>query len=216
MELYLDSANFKEIENANELGFIHGLTTTPTFMYENKIHDVDNTIIKLSNMVNMLHIEALGEKHTDIINEVYRLLDLGLDKNKTVFKIPISIEGVKACNILIKNGIKVNIHLVYNIQQVYMALSAGATYICPLVGRLQDQGYESLSLIKNSVKIVKEYNYDTKIMFSSVRNKEHVKNALKLKSHAITIPWKVLSGLTENHLTDIGIEQFNEHMNLIS
>ena len=61
MELYLDSANFKEIENANELGFIHGLTTTPTFMYENKIHDVDNTIIKLSNMVNMLHIEALGE-----------------------------------------------------------------------------------------------------------------------------------------------------------
>ncbi len=136
---------------------------------------------------------------------------LGLNKETTVFKIPISLEGAKACKILTDNGLKVNLHLIYTIQQAYIAFCAGATYVCPLVGRLQDQGQDALKLIEQCVKAVERYNYKTKVMFSSVRNIEHVKNALNLGAHACTVPWNVLKQLPQNHFTELGIRQFVEH-----
>ena len=131
MELYLDSTNLSEIEEAFELGFLYGLTTTPTFMHRDGITDIDGTILKLSKMVPVLQVEAMGTKSEDIISEANRLLRLGLDKDKTVFKIPISLEGAKACKKLVDDGLKVNLHLVYTVQQAYIAFSAGATYVCP-------------------------------------------------------------------------------------
>lgn len=216
MELYLDSADFKEIEQAFQLGFLSGLTTTPTFMHRQGITNVDEAIIKLASMVNILHIEALGQNAHEIYNEAHRILDLGLSKERTVFKIPVSLEGIKACYKLRSENIKVNIHLVYTLQQAYMAFSAGATYVCPLVGRLQDQGHDALLLIEQCVKAVNYYNYPTKIMFSSVRNTEHVRNAINLGVHAITIPWKIMQQLTENVFTTVGTEQFFLHSRLIS
>jgi len=144
MELYLDSANLKEIEEGFKLGFLDGLTTTPTFMQREGITDVDSTIVKLSKMVPILQIEALGEKAEEVVQEAERLLGLGLDPEKTVFKIPVALEGVRACHLLRKKGLLVNVHLVYTLQQAYMAMHAGATYVCPLVGRLQDQGHDAL------------------------------------------------------------------------
>jgi len=216
MELYLDSANFREIEEAFELGFLYGLTTTPTFMYRDGIRDVDAAIVKLSEMVPVLQIEALGNRADEIEKEAYRLLDLGLDKEKTVFKIPVSLEGAKACKKLTDDGLQVNIHLVYTVQQAYIAMSAGATYVCPLVGRLQDQGHDALSLIQQCVDAVENYGYNSKIMFSSVRHPEHVRNALNLGAHACTIPWKVLKLLAHNHFTDIGTREFVDHTRMIT
>ncbi len=216
MELYLDSANFNEIEEASKLGFIYGLTTTPTFMYRDGIRNVDEAILKLSKMVPVLQIEALGNNDNEIIDEAHRLLDLGLEKENTVFKIPVSLDGAKACKKLTDEGLLVNIHLVYTVQQAYIALSAGASYVCPLVGRLQDQGHDALGLIKQCVDAVDKYNYPSKIMFSSVRNPEHVRNALNLGVHACTIPWKVMKQLTHNHFTDLGTQQFVEHTRLIT
>jgi len=216
MELYLDSTNMQEIEEAFQLGFLSGLTTTPTFMHRDGITDIDNTIVKLSKIVPVLQVEAMGENADTIIKEAHRLLKLGLDKSKTVFKIPISLEGAKACKKLIDEGLLVNLHLVYTVQQAYIAFSAGATYVCPLVGRLQDQGHDALSLIDQCVKAVNKYNYNTKIMFSSVRHPEHVRNAINLGVHACTIPWKVMKELTKSHLTDIGTQQFFEHTKLMT
>ena len=102
----------------------------------------------------------------------------------------------------------VNVHLVYTLQQTYMAMHAGATYVCPLVGRLQDQGHDALTLIEQSVEAVDHYKYNTKIMFSSVRHNEHVRNAINLGVHAVTVPLKVLKSLTENNFTTIGTNQF--------
>ena len=96
MELYLDSANMKEIEEGFKLGFLDGLTTTPTFMQKEGITDIDGTIVKLSKMVPVLQIEALGANADEIKKEAYRQLELGLDPKKTVFKIPVSLEGVRA------------------------------------------------------------------------------------------------------------------------
>jgi TalC/MipB family fructose-6-phosphate aldolase len=208
MELYLDSANLKEIEEGFKLGFLDGLTTTPTFMQREGIADIDATIVKLSKMVPVLQIEALGNNSEEVVKEAKRQLDLGLDKKRTVFKIPVSLEGVKACYMLRKEGLMVNVHLVYTLQQAYMAMHAGANYVCPLVGRLQDQGHDALALIDQCVQAVDHYGYETKIMFSSVRHNEHVRNAINLGVHTITLPLKVLKSLTENNFTTLGTSQF--------
>ena len=208
MELYLDSANLKEIEEGFKLGFLNGLTTTPTFMQREGITDIDGTIVKLSKMVPVLQIEALGNTAEDVVKEARRQLDLGLDPKRTVFKIPVSLEGVRACQLLRKEGLLVNVHLVYTLQQAYMAMHAGATYVCPLVGRLQDQGHDALALVEQCVTAVNRYGYDSKIMFSSVRHAEHVRNAINVGVHTITVPLKVLKGLTENNFTTVGTEQF--------
>lgn len=216
MELYLDSADFKEIEQAFQLGFLTGLTTTPTFMHREGISDIDDAIMKLSKMVPILQIEALGSTSSEIYAEAHRLLQLGLDKETTVFKIPVSLEGVKACKRLADEGIMVNIHLVYTLQQAYMAMAAGATYVCPLVGRLQDQGHDALALVQQCVDAVNYYGYDAKIMFSSVRHAEHVRNAINIGVHTITVPWKVMKELTENNFTTVGTDQFFTHTRLMT
>ncbi len=216
MELYLDSANLKEIEDAFQLGFLYGLTTTPTFMHRDGHTDIDATIVKLSKIVPVLQVEALGKTKDEILREANRLIDLGLDTDRTVFKIPISMQGASACKALIDDGLMVNLHLIYTVQQAYIAMSAEATYICPLVGRLQDQGHDALSVIEQCVDAVERYDYPSKIMFSSVRNPEHVRNALNLGAHACTIPWKVMQQLTSNLFTDVGTEQFYRDTRMIS
>jgi TalC/MipB family fructose-6-phosphate aldolase len=208
MELYLDSANLKEIEEGFKLGYLNGLTTTPTFMQREGITDIDSTIVKLSKMVPVLQIEALGNTAEEVVQEARRQLDLGLDPARTVFKIPVSLEGTRACYMLRKEGLLVNVHLVYTLQQAYMAMHAGATYVCPLVGRLQDQGHDALSLVAQCVDAVERYAYPTKIMFSSVRHNEHVRNAINMGVHTITVPLKVLKSLTENNFTTVGTDQF--------
>jgi len=216
MELYLDSVKIDEINEANSLGYLTGLTTTPTFMFRDGIKDIDAAILEISRMVNILQVEAMGNSSEEIIDEAERLIKLGLDIKKTVFKIPISLEGTKACKRLIDKGLMVNLHLVYTLQQAYMAFCAGATYVCPLVGRLQDQGHDALGLVEDCVKVVEKYNYHSKVMFSSVRHLEHVKNALNIGAHACTIPWSVMKLLTENHFTRIGTEEFIRHTNLLN
>jgi TalC/MipB family fructose-6-phosphate aldolase len=216
MELYLDSANLREIEEGFKLGFLNGLTTTPTFMQREGITDIDGMIVKLSKMVPVLQIEALGNTAEDVVKEAKRQLDLGLDPAKTVFKIPVSLEGVKACSMLRKEGLLVNVHLVYTLQQAYMAMHAGASYVCPLVGRLQDQGHDALTLVQQCVEAVNYYGYNTKIMFSSVRHNEHVRNAINIGVHTITVPLKVLKTLTENSFTDLGTAQFLQDTKLMT
>ncbi|MBL0691189.1 MAG: CBS domain-containing protein [SAR324 cluster bacterium] len=216
MELYLDSANLTEIKEAFSLGGLSGLTTTPTFMHREGVKNLEQTILELSTIVPILQIEALGSDAKAIVGEAERLVDLGLDKSKTVFKIPVSIEGVKACYQMVKSGLMVNIHLVYTLQQAYMAMASGATYVCPLVGRLQDQGHDALNLVADCVEVVERYDYKSKIMFSSVRNVEHIKNALQVGAHACTVPWGIMQKLTNNHFTDIGTREFFEHTNLLT
>jgi len=216
MELFLDSIKIDEVNEANKLGFLDGLTTTPTFMHREGIKDVDAAILSLSKLVKVLMVEALGDTAEEVVKEAERQLALGLDRDRIVFKIPMSMEGVRACKMLVDKGLKVNLHLVYTLQQAYLAFAAGATYVCILVGRMQDQGQDALGLVEQCVKTVEKYNYKTKIMFSSVRNVEHVKDALRLGAHNCTIPWSIMKQLPHNHFTDIGIKQFVQHTELLT
>ena len=216
MELYLDSADLGEIKEAMEMGFFTGLTTTPTFMHRHGITDIDGTIVELSKIVDVLQIEALGDTAEEVIAEAYRQEALGLDRSKTVYKIPMSLEGVKACKKLTDEGFLVNIHLVYTLQQAYLAMEAGATYVCPLVGRLQDQGNDALALIEQCVNAVEYYGYDSKIMFSSVRTVEHMRNAINVGVHTFTAPLKMVKAATLNHFTTIGTDQFTQDTHIMT
>lgn len=216
MELYLDSVNLEEIKEAAKLGYLTGLTTTPTFMVREGVTDTDAQMLEIAKHVDILQVEALGDNTEEIVAEANRLIGIGLSKNKTVFKIPISLEGTRACKMLVDQGLMVNLHLVYTVQQAYMAFQAGATYVCPLVGRLQDQGHDALGLVAECVEITKKYGYHSKIMFSSVRHVEHVRNALSIGVHTCTIPWKVMKQLTENHFTTIGTNQFIEDTRMLT
>ncbi|MBL0713071.1 MAG: CBS domain-containing protein [Desulfosarcina sp.] len=215
MQLFLDSADFQEIEEAFQLGFIQGLTTTPTFMHRNGISDINHAIVRLSGMVPELHVEALGESHREIVAEAHRILALPL-KHEPVFKVPVSLEGLRACKQLTDEGHRVNVHLVYTLNQAYMAMAAGASFVCPLAGRLQDQGHDALALFEQCVQVVEKHRYPTRIMFSSVRYPEHVRQAVQLGVHVCTIPWSVMQRLCDNTLTTEGTHQFWEHTRLMT
>ena len=137
MDLYLDSVDFKEIERALEFGFVKGLTTTPTFMHRHGITDIDGAIVKLSGMVPELQVEALGDTVDSILAEADRILQLPL-KNEPVFKVPISNAGVTACQRLTAKGPRVNVPLIYTLNQAYMAIEAGAAFGSDLPLRLDD------------------------------------------------------------------------------
>jgi TalC/MipB family fructose-6-phosphate aldolase len=215
MELYLDSVDFNEIEEAFKLGFLRGLTTTPTFMHRHGITDIDGAIVKLSGMVPELQVEALGETYDEIVTEAHRLLTLPL-KSKPVFKVPISLQGLQACKTLVDEGQRVNVHLIYTLNQAYMAMAAGAAFVCPLAGRLHDQGHDAVALFEQCVNIAEKYNYPTKVMFSSVRHPEHVRQAMLAGAHVCTVPWGVLKRLCDNALTTVGTDQFFEHTRLMT
>jgi len=215
MELYLDSVNFQEIEEAFGLGFLTGLTTTPTFMHRHGITDIDGAIVKLSKMVPELQVEALGNTHDEIIDEAHRLLELPLAL-KPVFKVPMSEIGVRACKTLANEGHRVNVHLIYTLNQAYMAMAAGAAFVCPLAGRLQDEGHDANALFEQCVNVIDKYNYSTKVMFSSVRHPEHVRQALIAGAHVCTVPWGVMRKLCQNALTTVGANQFVEHTQLMT
>jgi len=215
MELYLDSVDFKEIEAAFDYGFVKGLTTTPTFMHRHGITDIDAAIVKLSGMVPELQVEALGDTPDAIVAEAERLLSLPLER-EPVFKVPISNEGVKACHRLVAKGHRVNVHLIYTLNQAYMAMEAGASFICPLAGRMQDQGHDAIQLFEQCVDVIDRYGYDSKVMFSSVRHAEHVRQAMLTGVHVCTMPWSVMKNLCENTLTALGTAQFREHTALMT
>ena len=216
MELYLDSVDPKEIEEAFKFGTLTGLTTTPTFMHRHGVTDIDGMLLQLAEMVPILQVEALGNTADEIVAEAHRQIELGLKTDRTVFKIPVSNEGIIACRRLRDDDIMVNIHLVYTLQQAYMAALADATYVCPLAGRLQDQGHDALGLIEQCVDMVDHYGFNSKIMFSSVRYPEHIRNALNIGCHTITVPWKVMKNLTSNNFTTLGTNQFVEHTRLVT
>ena len=215
MDLYLDSVDFKEIEAAFQLGFVKALTTTPTFMHRHGITDIEGAIVKLSGMVPELHVEALGRTHDEIVAAAEQILALPL-KLKPVFKVPVGLEALRACNTLTKAGNRVNVHLIYSLNQAYMAMEAGAAFACPLAGRMHDQGQDANRLFEQCAEMKARYGYGTKIMYSSVRHPEHVRSAMLVGADVCTVPWSVLQRLCDHALTELGTSQFFEHTTLMT
>ena len=205
MKLFIDTANVEEIRKANDMGVICGVTTNPSLIAkEGRIFK--DVVKEITDIVDgPISAEVISLDSAGMIKEAVELSKI--HKN-IVIKIPMTAEGLKAVKVLSKEKIKTNVTLIFSAGQALLAAKAGASYVSPFVGRLDDIGNDGMNIIKETVEIFKNYNIDTEIIAASIRHPMHVIEAAKLGCHIATIPYKVIMQLTKHPLTDKGIDQF--------
>ncbi len=205
MKFFIDTANVEEIRQANELGVICGVTTNPSLIVKEG-RDFIEVIKEISSIVDgPISAEVISLEHEGMVNEAEKLSQI--HKN-IVIKIPMTEEGLKAVNILSKKGIKTNVTLIFSAAQALLAARAGATYVSPFVGRLDDIGMDGIELISEIAEIFDVNAIETEIIVASVRNPIHVLQAAKLGADIATVPYKVIKQMLLHPLTDKGIAQF--------
>ena len=207
MKFFLDTANVDEIKRINELGLVDGVTTNPTIIAKEG-RDFEEVIKEICSLVDgTVSAEVTGSQAEEMIAEAEVLAKWA---RNVVVKIPMTEQGLKAVNTLSKKGIKTNVTLVFTVAQGLMAAKAGATYISPFLGRLDDIGTDSMALIKNLRKVLDNYGYKAEIISASVRGLEHVEKVAELGADIATIPGNLFPKLWSHPLTDKGIEQFEK------
>lgn len=211
MDLFLDTLDLDLISKYYNMGIISGVTTNPTLMRRFTLSDTE-MINKVRGVLTYgeIHVEAFGDTVEQILSEIDRLSKL--DDN-LVFKIPFTEAGVEAVSYVKYHTCeKTNMHLVFSHNQALIATKVGSDYICPLVGRLDDEGHEGLLFVDELVKTFNRDKIETKIMVSSVRNPMHVIRAFKVGADAITIPAEVMNRMFYHKLTDDGFEKFKSDL----
>ncbi len=205
MKFFIDTANVEEIRTAEEWGLLDGVTTNPSLVSKEK-RSFKELITEICEVVDgPVSAEAVSLDAEGLIAEARELAKI--HKN-IVVKIPMTLEGMKAVKRVSAEGIKTNVTLVFSSVQALMAAKAGATYVSPFVGRLDDIQSTGLDLIADIVDIFDNYGYPTEVIVASVRSPLHVSDAAQIGAHVATIPFKVLAQLAKHPLTDIGIERF--------
>ena len=205
MRFFIDTANIEEIKEANELGVICGVTTNPSLIAKEG-RDFIEVVKEISTIVDgPISAEVISLDHKGMVEEADKLAKI--HKN-IVIKLPMTLEGLKATKILSQKGIKTNVTLIFSATQALLAARAGATYVSPFVGRLDDIGQDGLSLIEEIVDIFNVNAIETQIIVASVRNPIHVAQAARMGADIATVPYKVITQMTKHPLTDKGIENF--------
>ncbi len=205
MELFLDTANIEEIKEALSWGVISGVTTNPSLVAREK-QDFKSLVKKICEMVpGPVSAEVLSLNHEEMIAEARELAELAPN---VVVKIPMIEEGLKAVNVLSKEGVKTNVTLVFSAAQGLLASLAGATYVSPFIGRLDDISNEGMDVVTDLVIMIENYNLDTKVIAASVRHPMHVIESARVACHIATVPYKVLKSMLGHPLTDIGLKRF--------
>lgn len=205
MKFFLDTASVDEIKRINELGLVDGVTTNPTII-SREGRDFEEVIKEICSIVDgPVSAEVISLDSDGMVKEARELAKWA---DNVVVKIPMTEAGLRAVHILSKEGIKTNVTLVFTVAQGLMAAKAGATYISPFLGRLEDIGTDSLALIKNLRRVLDFYDYKSEIIAASVRGIKHVEAVAEVGSHIATIPGNLFPKLWSHPLTDNGIEQF--------
>ena len=205
MKLFIDTANVEHIREANDLGIICGVTTNPSLIA--KEGRVFTEVVKeITSIVDgPISAEVISLEHEGMVSEARVLVKI----HKNIFiNIPMTLEGLKAVKILSAEGIRTNVTLIFNAAQALMAARAGASFVSPFLGRLDDVGQDGILLIEEIVDIFNLHNIKTEIIAASVRNPLHVINAARAGSHIATIPYNVIIQMSKHPLTDNGIERF--------
>ena len=208
MKIFLVTANLNEIRKAKALGLVDGITTNPTLLAREG-EKAETLIRKISEEVSgPVNVEVTGSTHEEMIKEAEVMAAWG---KEIVIKIPINLEGLKVAKMLSSEGIRTNVTLVFSASQAILAAKAGATYVCPFVGRLDDISFNGLELIRQIREIYLNYDeIETKIVVASVRHPIHVIEAGLMGAEIVTIPPAVLEQMSKHPLTDKGIAQFLE------
>jgi len=206
MKLFVDTANIKEIEEAVSWGIVSGVTTNPTLVSTQGKVDFKETIQHICELVQgPVSAEVVSLDAENMIKEARQIATWS---PHVVIKIPMTWEGIKAVKALSKEGIKTNVTLVFSPNQGLLAGLAGATYVSPFVGRLDDAGHDGMDVVSDIVQIYRQYNMPTQVIAASIRHPQHCVAAAKAGAHIATVPFKVLKQMAMHPLTDNGIERF--------
>ena len=210
MKFFIDTANIDEIKEASKMGMVDGVTTNPSLIAKEG-RDFEEVIKEICEIVDgPISAEVISTDAEGMVKEARHLA--GIHDN-IVVKIPMTVDGLKATRTLTGEGIKTNVTLVFSPLQALMAAKAGATYVSPFVGRLDDLAHEGLLLVEQIVEIYSNYGYDTEIIVASVRNPLHVLDAAMMGADIATIPFNVLGKLAAHPLTDKGLKSFLDDWN---
>jgi transaldolase len=207
MKFFLDTANFNEIRDAVALGVVAGVTTNPSLIAREK-RNIKEVIKEICGLVEgPVSAEVISTVFEDMLPEARELAAIA---DNVVVKVPMNIEGLKTVKALNSEGIKTNVTLIFSANQALMAARAGASYVSPFVGRLDDISQDGIELVKTIADIFAIHNIDAQIIAASVRHPIHVTQSALAGAHIATVPYKVLTSLLVHPLTDAGIKRFLE------
>ena len=207
MQFFIDTADIEEIKKALAMGFLDGVTTNPSLVakagkpFREAIREICEVV------EGPVSAEVLAVKKDEILKEGRELAQIAPN---VVVKVPLIQEGLKAVNIFSQEGIKTNVTLCFSANQALLAAKAGATYISPFIGRVDDHGQEGMDLVDEITSIYTNYGYETQVLVASIRHPLHLKEAALLGADVATLPFKVLDLLMKHPLTDIGLSKFLE------
>lgn len=205
MKIFIDTANFDEIKAAYEMGFVAGVTTNPSLIVKEK-RDLKEVIKQIAALVDgSVSAEVIATTAPEMIKEAHELVKLG---DNVVIKVPMTPEGLKAVAVLAKEGIKTNVTLIFSANQALLAARAGATFVSPFVGRIDDISMDGITLIEDIAEIFMVHDIKTEIIAASVRTPMHMTQCAKAGAHIATVPYKVLMASMKHPLTDAGLARF--------
>ena len=205
MKFFIDTANFDDIKAAYEMGFIAGVTTNPSLIVKEK-RDLHEVIQQVADRVEgPVSAEVIATTAPEMVKEAHELIKLG---DNVVIKVPMTAEGLKAVAVLSKEGIKTNVTLIFSANQALLAARAGATYVSPFVGRVDDISMDGIQLIEDIAEIFMIHNISTEIIAASVRTPMHMTQCAKAGAHIATVPFNVLQQSLKHPLTDAGLARF--------
>ena len=208
MRIFLDTANIDEIRKAAKLGVVCGITTNPCLIAREKCADMRAVIQEISSLIDgPISAEVLSLEPDAMIKEAREVFSWAPN---IAVKIPMSASGLEAISVLSKEGVRTNLTLCFSVNQAILGALAGATYVSPFVGRLDDIGHDGMQIIPEIVQIYDHYKYKTEVIAASIRHPLHVTIAAKCGAHIATVPYKVLIQMINHPLTDIGIKRFAE------
>jgi len=209
MRFFIDTANLDNIKEAQALGILNGVTTNPSLMAKEGIKGKDNILKHYNDICKIVDgdvsAEVISTNFEGMIQEGQELAHLN---SQIVVKIPMIEDGIKAIRYFSDNGIKTNCTLVFSLGQALIAAQAGATYVSPFIGRLDDNGQDGIQIVKNIIDVFEKYNYRTKVLAASIRNKNHIEECAKIGAHVVTAPLSAIKELIPHTLTDIGLKKF--------
>jgi transaldolase len=209
MKFFIDTANLDQIKEAMDLGILDGVTTNPSLMAKEGIVGVDNVMNHYTAICELVDgdvsAEVIATDFEGMIKEGEMLADL---HPNIVVKIPMTIPGIKAISYLTQQDIKTNCTLVFSSGQAILAAKAGATYVSPFIGRIDDIGWDGMELISEIAEIYAMQDFDTEILAASIRNPKHIIDAALSGADVVTCPLDAILGLAKHPLTDIGLEKF--------
>ncbi|MEO9364869.1 MULTISPECIES: fructose-6-phosphate aldolase [Candidatus Nitrosocaldus] len=205
VQIFLDTANLDAIRKYNDMGILDGVTTNPTLLAKENSDPIEimKEIIRI--VKGPVSLEVVSTDIDGMLEEAHRLARFGTN---AVIKIPMTPDGLKAIKRLSSEGIKTNCTLVFSPNQAILAAKAGATYVSPFIGRLDDAGHDGMQVIRDTVQIFRNYNFSTKVLVASVRHPVHVVEAAKIGADVITMPPDVLEKMIKHPLTDKGLSTF--------